>query len=61
MQVRGTIYAPSALVVAEASGGTITTDQVIAFRFQLKGDAGSLTVAYEDDFLIDLTLAGLVE
>jgi hypothetical protein len=69
MQLRGTIYVPGGstcpanqpVLVAEGNGGTVTTDQIIAFRFQLKGSGGSLTVAYNEDFLPDNTVAGLVE
>lgn len=61
MQVRGTIYAPAAKIVAEGSGGAIITDQIIAFRFQMRGDIGSLTVAFDANFLPEATFAGLVE
>lgn len=61
MQVRGTIYAPTATVVAEGSGGAVITDQVIAYRFRMRGDIGSLTVAFDSNFLPDVSFAGLVE
>jgi hypothetical protein len=69
MEVRGTVYIPGGpscpaghpVFIAEGNGGTVTTDQVIAFRFQMKGNIGSLTVAYDDDFLPDNSGAGLVE
>jgi hypothetical protein len=49
------------VLTAEGDGGTVVTDQVIAFRFQLKGNIGSLTVAYDDSFLPSNRVAGLVE
>jgi hypothetical protein len=69
MQVRGTIYIPGGpscsanqpVFIAEGNGGTVVTDQIIAYRFQMKGNIGSLTVAYDDDFLPDNSGAGLVE
>jgi ribosomal protein S27E len=61
MQVRGVIYVPCGKVIAEGNGGTVETDQIIAYRFQMKGDIGSLTVNYDDAFLPDATYAGLVE
>lgn len=61
MQVRGTIYAPTAKVVAEGSGGAIVTDQIIAYRFQMRGDIGSLTVAFDENFIPEVAFAGLVE
>jgi Flp pilus assembly protein TadG len=69
MEVRGTIYVPGGptcpaghpVVIAEGNGGTVTTDQIIAFRFQMKGNIGSLTVAFDADFLPNVTVAGLVE
>ena len=60
--VRGTIYVPSGDVKINGSGGTVTTDQVIAFRFQINGSPGSsINVLYDDDFIFGLTAAGLVE
>jgi hypothetical protein len=61
MQVRGVIYVPCGTVVAEGNGGAVVTDQIIANRFQMKGNIGSLTVSYDDDFLPEATFAGLVE
>jgi hypothetical protein len=69
MQVRGTVYIPGGpscpadhpVLIAEGNGGSVTLDQVIAFRFQMKGNIGSLTVAYDDDYLPTATVAGLVE
>jgi hypothetical protein len=40
---------------------TVIPDQVIAFRFQMKGDIGSLTVAFDSNFLPGATFAGPVE
>jgi hypothetical protein len=61
MEVRGVIYVPCGTVVIEGNGGTITTDQIIAYRFHMKGNVGSLTVAYDEDFLPGHSVAGLVE
>ncbi|MGH2428017.1 MAG: pilus assembly protein TadG-related protein [Candidatus Limnocylindria bacterium] len=61
MTLRGTIYIPCGTLIAEGNGGTVTTDQIIAFRFQMKGNIGSLTVAYDESFLPPTTVAGLVE
>jgi Flp pilus assembly protein TadG len=61
-QVRGTIYAPTGDVKVNGSGGTVTTDQVIAFRFQINGAPGSvINVLYDEDFIFELSAAGLVE
>jgi hypothetical protein len=61
MQVRGVIYVPCGKVVVEGNGGTVVTDQIIAFRFQMKGNIGSLTVAFDENFIPDVSYAGLVE
>lgn len=53
--------ANSGEVVAEGSGGAIITDQVIAYRFQMRGDIGSLTVAFDENFTPKARFAGLVE
>jgi hypothetical protein len=60
--VRGTIYVPSGDVKINGSGGNVTTDQVIAFRFQINGAPGSvINVLYDTDFTFNLSAAGLVE
>jgi hypothetical protein len=69
MFVRGIIYVPGGdscpadhpVLIAEGNGGTVTVDQVIAFRFQLKGNSGGLNVAYDDNFTQGARVAGLVE
>jgi hypothetical protein len=61
MEVRGVIYVPCGLVQANGNTGTVMTDQIIADRFQLTGNGGGLTVAYDDDFLPSLSVAGLIE
>ena len=60
--VRGTIYAPSGDVRVNGNGGTVTLDQVIAFRFTITGAPGSvINVLQDQDFIYGLTAAGLVE
>jgi hypothetical protein len=61
LEVRGTIYIPCGKLVVEGNGGSVTTDQIIAYRFQMKGNVGTLTVAYDDQFLPSNSVAGLVE
>jgi hypothetical protein len=69
MFVRGIIYLPGGdscpaghpVLIVEANGGTVTVDQVIAYRFQLKGNNGGLNVAWDSDYLPGARLAGLVE
>ncbi|MDQ2636255.1 MAG: hypothetical protein M3Y83_05175 [Actinomycetota bacterium] len=48
-------------VIAEGNGGTVVTDQIIAYRLQMRGNIGSLTAAFDEDFLPEITTAGLVE
>jgi hypothetical protein len=66
MQVRGIIYAPNGTpgqpsVLAQGNGGEVIVDQIIAYRFRMAGNIGSLTVAYDAEFLPDFSIAGLVE
>jgi hypothetical protein len=62
LQLRGTIYAPLGDVKVNGSGGTVTTDQVIAGTFQVNGAPGSqINVNYDTDFIFKFTAAGLVE
>jgi hypothetical protein len=60
-EVRGIIYAPSAHVFVRGNAGSLTIDQVIASTFEARGDAGTINVRYESDFLPQLEYAGLVE
>lgn len=61
-EVRGTIYVPSGDVKVNGSGGEVTVDQVIAFRFQINGAPGSvINVLYDSDFLYGGTAYGLIE
>lgn len=61
-QVRGTIYVPTGDVKVNGSGGTVTVDQIIAFRFQINGAPGSqVNVLYDSDFLFGFTAQGLIQ
>ena len=61
-QVRGTIYVPTGEVKVNGSGGTVTVDQVIAFRFTINGAPGSqINVLYDSGFIFGFTAAGLIE
>jgi hypothetical protein len=61
-QVRGTIYLPSGDVRVNGSGGKVTVDQVISYRFTINGAPGSqISVLYDDDFLYGGTAYGLIE
>ncbi len=62
LQVRGTIYLPAGDVRVNGSGGTTTTDQVIAKTFTVNGSSGSsVNVLFDEDFVFKFTQAGLVE
>ncbi|HEU0244424.1 MAG TPA: hypothetical protein VFQ75_10990, partial [Candidatus Limnocylindrales bacterium] len=62
LQVRGTIYLPSGDVRVNGSGGTTTTDQVIAKTFTVNGSPGSsVNVLFDERFVFKFTQAGLVE
>ena len=61
MIVRGVIYVPCGEMMANGSGGSITTDQIVAQIFKLTGNGGALNVLFDDAFLPSLRLAGLIE
>ncbi len=60
-QVRGIIYAPTAHVLVQGNNGTLTVDQLIASTIAVRGDVGTINIAYDDDFLPMFQYAGLVE
>jgi hypothetical protein len=60
MQVRGVIYAPTALVQLSGDTSSLTVDQLIAARVQISG-SGKVTVAFDDSYLPEMDIAGLVE
>jgi hypothetical protein len=60
-QVRGTIYLPYGEVKANGNGGTLTLDQVIAWRFKVDGNSGTVNVMNDQDFVFQLQNVGLVE
>lgn len=61
-QVRGTIYVPSGDVRVNGSGGQVTVDQVISYRFTINGAPGSqINVLYDSDFLYGGSAYGLIE
>jgi hypothetical protein len=61
-QIRGTMYVPSGDIRVNGSGGTLTTDQVIANTFTVNGSPGStIRVEYDSDFIFKFTAQGLVE
>lgn len=62
LQVRGTIYIPGGNVRVNGSGGTTTTDQIIARTFVANGSTGStIRVLFDQNFVFKQTLAGLIE
>jgi len=66
LEVRGIVYVPNGTagqpsVLIEGNGGNVTTDQVIAYRFRMSGNFGTLNVAYDGRFLPSLSIAGLIE
>ena len=62
LQVRGTIYIPGGNVRVNGSGGTTTTDQIIARTFVANGAPGSsIRVLFDENFVFKQTLAGLIE
>ena len=62
MMVRGTIYVPTGDVKVNGSGGTLTMDQVIAWRFKVNGATGSIMRALNElDYVYLFRAAGLVE
>lgn len=61
MEVRGSIYVPCGTVSVSGNGGTIITDQIIADKFNMSGNIGTLNVAFDRDFLPAIRLAGLIE
>jgi hypothetical protein len=61
-EIRGTMYVPSGDIRVNGSGGTMTTDQVIANTFTVNGAPGSsINVLFDEDFIFKFTAAGLVE
>ena len=61
LEIRGLIYIPCGLLTANGNGGSIIVDQIVADTFKMTGSGGSLTVAFDEDFLPTLSVAGLVE
>jgi len=59
--VRGTIYVPFGDVRANGNNGTVTLDQVIAWRFSFSGNAGSIDILNNNDFVFQFEVVGLVE
>ena len=60
--VRGTIYVPHGDVLANGSGGSLTVDQIIAYRFKINGATGStINVLFDTGFTFQFTAAGLTE
>ena len=59
--VRGTIYVPYGDVRANGDSGSVTVDQVIAWRFTFNGNVGNINVLNNQDFVFQLTSVGLVE
>jgi hypothetical protein len=60
MQVRGLIYAPSALIQLSGDTSSLTIDQLIAARVTVSG-SGTVVVAFDDGYLPEMEIAGLVE
>ncbi len=62
MEVRGTIYVPAGDVTVNGSSGSLTMDQIIAFRYKVNGSPGSqFFVLKDEDLIVTLSAAGLVE
>jgi hypothetical protein len=61
LSVRGIIYAPDAKVVVRGNAGDLTLDQLIAATVEARGNGGTITIAYDEDFLPQVRYAGLVE
>lgn len=61
MQVRGVVYAPAAQILVQGNAGAQTMDQLIGYRIRAAGNGGTITVAYDENFLPGITLAGLIE
>jgi hypothetical protein len=61
MEVRGSIYVPCGTVSVSGNGGTIITDQIIADKFNMSGNIGTLQVEFDRDNLPAVRLAGLIE
>jgi hypothetical protein len=59
--VRGIIYAPSAHVALRGNTGTLTVDQIIASTFEARGNGGTITVAFDNNYLPSPAFAGLVD
>jgi hypothetical protein len=62
MAVRGTIYVPEGDVKVNGSAGELILDQIIAWRFKVNGETGSIIQALDDQAFVKLfSAAGLVE
>jgi hypothetical protein len=61
LDARGVIYAPGAEIIVEANGGTVTVDQLLGNTISVKGNVGTITVAYDDSFVPSVRMAGLIE
>lgn len=61
MNVRGTIYVPKGEVKVNGGTGTMVTDQVIAFRYTINGNGGTIQLLNNQDFEFKFQAAGLVE
>ena len=62
MAVRGTIYVPEGDVKVNGSAGELILDQIIAWRFKVTGETGSIVQALDDQGFVKLfSAAGLVE
>jgi Flp pilus assembly protein TadG len=61
VSVRGVVYAPTGQVVAQGNGGTVTLDQAVASTFRISGNAGTINVAYDKNYLPKYSAAGLIE
>lgn len=61
MAVRGIIYAPDANIAVRGNAGDLTLDQLIGRTIEARGNGGSITIAYDEDYLPHVRYAGLVE
>jgi hypothetical protein len=61
LSVRGIIYAPGAKIVVRGNAGDLTLDQLIALTVEARGNGGTITIAYDEEYLPQVRYAGLVE
>lgn len=61
MNLRGTIYVAKGDVKVNGSSGTLIMDQIIALTYLVNGSGGTVQALNDEDFILKLRAAGLVE